>query len=264
MSGTRSPSRKAPATDAVPRIAGKLLMDQIDALIVSHGQPSDPDPAEAALAGLLGRVAERVPELRVGAATMAAPDRLEAELPRLVPGGAVYPLFMSDGWFVRTALAGRLGDAPVQVMQPFGMDAALPGIIAKSLRRELAGGTSPILLVAHGSASGRSAPERATQDFTDALTTLIEGLEIRVAFLEQEPSIQHVAKDMREDAICLPFFAMEGEHVRDDVHEELAAIRFKGQVLPVINAYPGVDKMIASALRAQAGADRKMRPAASV
>ena len=46
------------------------------ALIVSHGQPSDPDPAEAALAALAAKVAALLPDWRVDSATLAKPDAL--------------------------------------------------------------------------------------------------------------------------------------------------------------------------------------------
>ena len=73
----------------------------LNALIVAHGQPSDPAPAEAALAALAARVQAHLPARSVGSATLAAPGALETALNRLAPGGAVYPFFMADGIFVR-------------------------------------------------------------------------------------------------------------------------------------------------------------------
>ena len=50
------------------------------AIIVSHGQPSDPDPAEAELARFAGRVAEALPGWHVGSATLAKPGALDTAL----------------------------------------------------------------------------------------------------------------------------------------------------------------------------------------
>ena len=46
------------------------------ALIVAHGQPSDPAPAAAALEALAVRVAAHLPGWQVDAATLAQPGRL--------------------------------------------------------------------------------------------------------------------------------------------------------------------------------------------
>ncbi|GHF06388.1 hypothetical protein GCM10016455_29450 [Aliiroseovarius zhejiangensis] len=232
-------------------------MDHIDALIVSHGQPSSPDPAEAALTAYVTKVQAHTPDLRLGSATLAKPGALEAQLDNMAAGAVVYPLFMSDGWFVRTCLAGRLGDAPFPVMTPFGMDPALPGLAAAGLRAEGWTDGDPLLLVAHGSGSGRHAPARATHDFADLLAQALGGADITVGFLEQSPTIPEVAKDLPDNILCLPFFAMEGDHVREDVHEELGGIGFTGRVLPVISQLEGVDAMVATALAAERTDTRK-------
>ena len=238
-------------------------MDHIDALIVSHGQPSSPDPAEAALAQYVARVQAHLPGLRLGHATLAKRGSLSAQLEKMVPGAPVYPLFMSDGWFVRTCLAGRVGDAPFEVMAPFGMDPALPDLAAAALKDEGVGPKDALLLVAHGSGSGRPAPERATYDFATALATALGGTKVEVGFLEQSPTIPEVAKDLPASVLCLPFFAMEGDHVREDVHKELGDCAFKGRVLPVISQLAGVDAMVAHAIKAKLAEGNAAQQAAS-
>ncbi|MCK0126463.1 hypothetical protein MWU76_18880 [Gelidibacter sp. F2691] len=224
-------------------------MDHYDALIISHGQPSSPEPAEAALADYVARVQTHLPGVKLGCATLAAPGRVSDVLAKTKPGAPVYPLFMSDGWFVRTCLAGRLGDAPVELMAPFGMDPDLPGLAAAGLHAEGLGDGDPLFLVAHGSGSGRPAPERATRDFTSKLEIALGGTSIEVGFLEQDPSIPEKVKGLNGDNLCLPFFAMEGDHVRKDVHAALKAGGFNGRVLPVISQLPGVDAMVARAIK---------------
>ncbi len=88
-------------------------MPLLDALIVAHGQPSAPEMAEEALAGFRQKVAKHAPEVCIGSATLAARGSLEGQLANLRPNAPVYPLFMSEGWFVKTNLANRLKTASV-------------------------------------------------------------------------------------------------------------------------------------------------------
>ncbi len=91
------------------------------ALIVAHGQPSDPGPAEAALVRLAERVAAELPAgWQVEAATLAAPGALEAALARAGTGAApllIYPMFIADGWFTQVNLPARLRAAGMKIAQ---------------------------------------------------------------------------------------------------------------------------------------------------
>lgn len=223
-------------------------MEQFDALIVSHGQPSSQESAEAALAEYVAHVQAYIPNIRLGSATLAATGRVNEQLEKLVTRGPVYPLFMADGWFVRTCLTGRIGDAPAEVMSPFGMDPALPTITAAALKAKGLPKSDPLLLVAHGSGSGRPAPERAAVDFAKRLEAELDGTSVKVGFLEQAPTIQDVACGLSADTSCLPFFAMAGDHVRRDVHDELNECGFAGEFLPVISHLDGVPEMVARAI----------------
>ncbi len=93
------------------------------ALIVAHGQPSDPDGPEAEIAALAARVARFLPGWQVGSATLAGIGTLDAAVRRL---GAplVFPFFMADGWFIRVNLPRRLAAAGAEgltVLTPFGI-----------------------------------------------------------------------------------------------------------------------------------------------
>lgn len=226
-------------------------MSQFDALIVAHGQPSAPLEAEQALAGFLAEIEPHVGGLPLGVATLAAPGSLEEQLANLRDGGVIYPLFMTDGWFVRTTLAKRLGDAPAEVMTPFGMSSALIDATAKALRNSAGFGKGPLLVVAHGSASGRIAPAQVPQEFTRQLQEALDGYPVHLGFIEQEPLLTEVAKTAPEAAMCLPFFAMEGEHVRKDVRKALDLAGFVGDVLPAISQLPGMAELIAESIKAK-------------
>ena len=248
MSGTKSPSPKAQAinTDQSP----------IEALIVSHGQPSDPEPAEAILARYTAGIQADIPDHVIESATLAAPGRLEKQLDRLVDGGVIYPLFMADGWFVRTALIKRISgaslDTVVAVMPPFGLDVALPGIVARNITDTLSAtfgvNAQPNLLVAaHGSAHG-TAPAASALLFAERLRKELPGVPIEVGFIEQDPSLGDVAATMAVQTICLPFFAMPGEHVRLDIPAALKQGGFSGPVLPPVSQLDGAAKIISNAL----------------
>jgi len=243
MSGTRSRFPKAPATEAPMR----------DALIVAHGQPSDPAPPEAAMARLARQVQRCLPGWRVSSATLAAPERLEATLARLSENVLVYPFFMSDGWFVRKALPDRLACVgPVTLVPPFGLEPQLPELAAGMIRRAMASHglqveSSCILLSAHGTVRSLNAA-RAAQGFADRLEYLLPGVTVKIGFIEQDPFIRDVAAQLGGPVFSLPFFALNGDHYQQDILPVLDQSGLSGLRLPVLGAHPFVPGLIARAL----------------
>ncbi|MFU8834092.1 MAG: CbiX/SirB N-terminal domain-containing protein [Roseovarius sp.] len=220
------------------------------AIIVSHGQPSDPDPAEAELVAFAQRVSEALPGWHVGAATLARPGALDAALAAAGPAPRIYPLFMTEGWFTGDALRKRLSAAPEAViLRPLGVSPALPALAADLLRdRIAAAGWVPsevqVFIAAHG--SGRSPNSaRDTRAFAAALGALLPLAEIRVGFVEEAPYLADAARGLGEKSLCLPFFAAEGGHVVDDVPEALDATGFAGQRLRPIGTAPAVPDLVA-------------------
>lgn len=244
MSGTKSPSPKAPVTDED--------VAPIEALIVTHGQPSDPDPAEEALAAYTAAIQAAIPGSTIRSATLAAPGKLEEKLSQMEDGGVIYPLFMADGWFVRTALIKRISDAAlnvvVSIMPPYGLSPKLPEVAALHVQRAMAEtGTEKLLIVAHGSAFG-DAPAASARLFTERLQAELPEVQMDLGFLEQDPSIGDKAKALGAGTICLPFFAMAGDHVRLDVPAALKAGGFEGPIMPSISHLDGADQIAISAL----------------
>ena len=230
------------------------MTKSFDALIVAHGQPSDPAPAEAALHALADRVAQAAPALQVGSATLAAPGALEAALTRLAPDGVIYPFFMADGWFVRQALPKRLGDHRARVLSPLGRDPALVGLAADHLRqacatRGWAAAQTALLIAAHGSARGPRAAA-AVHDVGAALARSWPGAAPVYGFVEEAPFLRDAARDLPARTLCLPVFAAEGGHYREDVPEALQQAGFAGAVLPPLGQHPGVSALIAAAISA--------------
>ncbi|GHH01456.1 sirohydrochlorin chelatase [Pseudodonghicola xiamenensis] len=228
------------------------MPDCLDALIVAHGQPSAPAPAEVALARLATEVARLLPAQRIGSATLAAAGALEAALERLGTDGVIYPFFMADGWFVRQALPKRLNGHPARVLPPLGRDSALVDLAAEHLMQECAvRGWEPaetaLLIAAHGSARGPRAAA-AARDFGAALAALWPGRSPVYGFVEEAPYLVQSARDLPEQTLCLPVFAAEGGHYRQDVPEALDQAGFPGALLPPLGQHPGVPALIAAAI----------------
>ena len=227
----------------------------LDALIVAHGQPGDPEPAEAALTEIATRVGTHLPQGRVGSATMAAPGRLEAALETLPDGGVIYPLFMADGWFVKTALRDRIKHRDLRVLTPLGLDPHLPDVAVRGLRHCMAEqgwslAKTTVCVAAHGSARSPFAGASA-EAFVSHLRAALPDTTFTTTFVEQAPFLDALAPDLPAQTVCLPFFAMAGEHLRVDVSETLRAAGFTGPILPAFGQTPDVAALIARALITQ-------------
>ncbi|HGG65220.1 MAG TPA: cobalamin biosynthesis protein CbiX, partial [Rhodobacteraceae bacterium] len=142
------------------------------AIIVAHGQPSDPVPAEQALHDVAERVAQHLPRWTITSATMAAKGALEQALEQH-PTAAIYPLFMADGWFIGTALPDRLLQHGCTILPPLGMDKNLPLLAADILTDRLHDldwdmRETRLLIAAHGGQHSPN-PARAARHFAAVL-----------------------------------------------------------------------------------------------
>jgi len=247
---------------------------RMKALLVAHGQPSDPEPAQAALGELACQVAGHLPGWDIRYATLALPGALakavdaqtcakESGPKELGPKelgpkelGHVYPLFMAGGWFTKTELPRRMAEvgADWQHLPPFGLDEAVHDL-AVTLAQEGAARLgrppkdTPVLIAAHG--SGRS---RAPAEVAEALAARLRTAGFARAeayFIEEAPFIA-TATGFGPGSLCLPFFAAEGGHVTDDLPEALKDAGFAGLCLPPLGLDPRVPGLIAAALRRSA------------
>jgi len=223
------------------------------ALVVSHGQPSDPDPAEAELSLFTAQVAAQLPGWQVTSATLAKPGALDAALSEAGPAPVVYPLFMTEGWFTGENLRNRLADAPgARVLRPLGVSPDLPALAADLLGHEIARAgwraqETRLFVAGHG--SGRSPNSaRDTRAFARALGEHIALAEIRVGLVEEAPRLAEAARGLGARSICLPFFAARRGHVIDDIPEALDAAGFDGLRLAPIGLAPPVPALVARAI----------------
>ena len=222
------------------------------ALIVSHGQPSDPDVGEAEITKLAAAVQGHLPDAQIDGVTLATKDRIEA-LTAERPGALIYPMFMADGWFTQVQLPKRLAGGAGPQLVSFGMDCTLPMLAGRWLRSVCADqswDTAQVDLVIAGHGSGKSRRvSEATQAFADRLAEEVQIKSVRCGFVEEDPSLEDALGGLSDTAICLPYFAARRGHVLDDLPAAVEASGYKGVVLDPIGLHPDVPKMIADALR---------------
>ncbi len=225
------------------------------ALIVAHGQPSDPLPAEADLARLGQAVQALLPGWQVATATLAAPGALQRAL---AEAGAplVFPFFMAEGWFTRTELPRRLaaaGHGGLSLLPAFGTLAAVSDLAATAARIATLGRgwrieETVLILAAHGSGQSR-APAKTAGAIQTALATALPFRAVRLGFIEEEPALQVAATGAGPKALCLPLFVARWGHVIADIPAALAAAGFRGPCLAPLGMRPEVPAIIAAAFR---------------
>ncbi len=224
------------------------------ALIVAHGQPSDPEGAEADLARVAAAVGALLPGWVVKAATLAAPGALERALLSLTDP-VIVPLFMADGFFTRVLLPGRLGkagQAGLPTLPPFGLWPETAAIAARAAiaaagARGWQTGKTTLLLAAHGSGKGPLAAE-AARTIAARIARHASFAAMPLGFIEEPPFLADAARGMPAQSLCLPLFVARWGHVRDDVPAALAEAGFPGDVLDPVGLLAEVPGLIAARL----------------
>lgn len=206
-------------------------------------------------------VGRHLPGRRVASATLADRAALARALAEAGGRARVYPMFMSDGWFVSSLLPKRLAQAgaagAAELLPPFGLDPELPAFCAARLA-EAAGteGLDPakttLVVAAHGSPNDPRAGA-AARSAADGIAARMGFAEVRVCFVDQPPFLLE-GLSVRGPAICLPFFATAASHVETDLPEAVAAAGFAGPVLEPIGCSPRTPAFVARSLAALAPA----------
>lgn len=213
------------------------------ALIVAHGQPSDPRPAGAALEAMAAQVQALLPGWSVGAATLAEEGAIARAVERR-PGGVVFPMFMAGGWFTKVQIPKKLAEAGAvgwTVLEPFGCDPAVHDLCVTLVREA---GAGQVILAAHGSFKS-SVPSDIARHVAGRIGAET-GAEVAVGFIDQEPQLSSLTG---RGGVCLPFFAAEGGHVSEDIPAALAQAGFTGRILPPVGLDARVPGIIAAAIQ---------------
>jgi sirohydrochlorin ferrochelatase len=212
------------------------------ALIVAHGQPSDPLPAAQALEALAARVEGLMPGWAVAAATLAEPGAIARGVQGRA-GGVVFPMFMTGGWFTRVQIPAKLAEAGVvgwTVLEPFGCDPMVHDLCVDLVREA---GEAEVILAAHGSFKS-SVPSDIANHVAGRIAAET-GVRCAAGFIDQEPQLASLTG---RTGVCLPFFAAEGGHVTDDIPAALAEAGFQGRILPPVGLDARVPGIIAAAI----------------
>lgn len=229
--------------------------ERAEAVIVSHGSPSHPQPQDLAMARLASEVAALSPGWTIRGATLASP----AALARAFAGLArpvVYPFFMADGFLTSELLPRRVAaiTACARQMPAFGSDPAMAPLageaaLAGARRAGLEPKETTLLLAAHGSPHW-PASRLATLALARSLAAALPFRAVRCGFLEEEPFLAEAGRNLGR-AVCLPLFTLRAGHVSQDVPRALARAGFAGVLLDHLGMHAAVPGIIAAALERQ-------------
>ncbi len=151
---------------------------------------------------------------------------------------------MAGGWFTRVQIPDRLRAAGAdgwQMLEPFGCLTALHDL---TVRIAAESGAAQIVVAGHGSFKS-PVPAAITRHVADRITRET-GIETCAAFIDQSPRLDDLPPAFRA-AACLPYFAMAGGHVAEDIPEGLARAGFAGRILPPVGLDPRVPALMAAA-----------------
>jgi sirohydrochlorin ferrochelatase len=236
------------------------------ALLVAHGSPSFPRTPESQLQALAQTVESRLEDWQLEAATLATPAALATALARF-PRTAdvfVYPLFISDGWFVSHELPRQLRDwqeatrfrgPRLTLLQPLGLEPALPALCLR--RGEQAARAQGwrvedcrLIIAAHGSTRDRR-PRVQIERLARQLMIKGRFKEVDYGFLDQAPLLRR--KNFRAArSLTLIFFAGAAAHVCKDLPDIFAAQGYQGPCVGPLGEDPALPALLAASLRHQA------------
>ncbi len=164
----------------------------------------------------------------------------------------IYPLFMSDGYFVNTVLKVRVAKLdlpfPVTTLPPVGLSADLPDLLhRRSL--EIAGEAnfkpkqSRLLLVGHGSKIGH-ASSKVTEKVARQLAAYDVFAQVQTAYLEELPLLHNQLAADRKQTVVVGFFASDGLHAYDDVPAAIAETGANAVYTGAIGSHPAFAEII--------------------
>lgn len=221
MSGTRSHSNRAPATELRP---GRSL------LIVAHGECGGIRDDR-----LVYRLADRVrgwPEFgSIGACFIRGVPSIK-DIAQSLPTGPtiVYPLFMSDGYYVKRAIPDSLGSGTgqdasdrrkISIMRPIGLSPKLPQLVsdmatAAAHDAGIQCRATCLLLAAHGSSKTPDS-RNATLAVASAIRNSGRFAGVEAGFLEEEPFLKDQLASIPGPLVAVGLFIGEGMHGGEDL-----------------------------------------------
>lgn len=235
MSGTRLRSPKEPATRGMIKPA---------LILVAHGERGGLGD-DRLVCGLVDRLSGCEHYRSVQGGFVSKDPSLRSVYETLSPGPVLlYPLFMSDGYFVRRAIPRALaGDgisnhlkaAPVHIATPFGLNPHLPDLVVELASRTIvqSGGNLrdfKLLLVAHGSKHD-AASRSATEAVAETINRTGPFAAVDKCYLEEQPFLDETLAATSGPTLVLGLFIGEGLHGSVDLPEAVEKAARPGLLL---------------------------------
>lgn len=206
-------------------------------LLLAHGSTQD-GRASSRLRRLARRLDEEHTGLRVAAAFWKE-EPAPADALRWLGGQRtlVVPVLMGDGYFYRKAFP-RLLDLDIHAAEntvmlgPLGESEvfidALHEVVADALAHplhdpphEAPNQTKTVVVVGHG--TNRSARSRDTvHRVAEGLRASFVGTEFATAFIDDEPRLGDVVRELRGACVIIPWFLTDGPHAVQDIAEAVS------------------------------------------
>ena len=243
MSGTRLRSRKVQATEPATRPA---------LLIAAHGERGGTGDDR-----LVHELADHMRKSGGYSTVHGCFVSKEPSLRRIVdglPAGpvAIYPLFMSDGYYVKQAIPRSIGNSrQAEVLTPVGLNRQLPQLVARVAAQAAKAtgrisGDCHLLLVAHGSKH-----DKASRTATCAVAGSIEAMDefagVSMSFLEEKPFLDDQLANIIGPVLVAGLFIGQGMHGCEDVPRAVRECRRDDVVLlPPMSRWPGLVELICS------------------
>jgi sirohydrochlorin ferrochelatase len=251
-------------SSAGPARRGVALGD-VAVILAAHGDRGGDQPNATLLSHASALSGKNIFQ-SVSAGVLRGAPQLEDTVRAAVAGGAkhlaVYPMFMSDGYFTSKVLPQRL-DAlgvpiDVHIFNPLGSDPRLTALmLSLALRTANESHWLPsaarLLVVGHGSKIG-SASAQATRSVAAVIAQSGQFQTVECAFLEEPEFLEDALKRSSEaPTVVLGFFAGDGLHSAEDVPEAISESGAKAVYAGSIGKSPELQDLILSAAAADFG-----------
>ncbi len=197
-------------------------------LIAAHGERGG-EGTNRRLAGIASEVQKLLPQADVRHGVLSGEPSIASALSgidRSVPL-TVFPLFMSEGYFVTQKLPAVLkGLADTwRMLEALGTGDKLARATAAKLLALPGEKPGSVLVVAHGS-SKDDRSRKAAEAFAAHLTHATGGLPVDCCYLEEAPFAHDAVAMLDAGAALVSLFAGEGLHGGDDIPEILEKTGF--------------------------------------
>lgn len=234
---------------------------QFGVLIAAHGGRHLDRHSNGSVIRLAQNVAARLSGVPVTIGYINGVPTIDAAIAALAaPHVIVYPLFMADGHFGQTVLHRLVETASemwpgisITVLPPLGLDPALPDVVVGKAASAAATLGAPLqdmtlVLLAHGSTRGRASAAAAEWTAKNAHAHQLFA-DVRVAFLDEAPSLQAVAAEIKGPLVVVGLFSGDGLHGGGDAVRLMAQLD-RQDAIYVGNAglFSGLEKLISTAV----------------